>query len=188
MSLIVFYNGSRMDMGQIILIITSGLVCYCGFVEFRTKKVRNEAVALIAALFFVYSAVTQEWSQIVINSGFATVLFFLMLYFYNIRLIAGGDLKLVAAAFLWVGPHCVVPFLFFGALVIVLQIAAEKIHLVHPTASKSAALAPSICIALIATFVVGCLDESSRSIAVEHGLSWLNRLIYLVFPWAPHSG
>ena len=188
MSLVVFRSDGRTDMGQIILIITSGLVFYCGFVEFRTKRVRNEAVALIAALFFIYSAVNQEWSQIGINSGFAVVLFFLMLFFYNTRLIAGGDLKLAAAAFLWVGPHCVVPFLFFGTLVIVLQIAAEKIHLVHPTASKSAALAPSICIALIATFVVGCLDESSRSIAVEHGLSWLNRLIYLVFPWAPHSG
>ena len=167
---------------NLIMIITSGLVCYCGFSEFRAKKIRNEVVGLIAGFFFIYGAVNQQWIQILVNFIFAIILFIPMLHFYNNRLMAGGDLKLATAAFLWVGPNYVVPFLLLTALFIAVRLLV--LRTVSETSGERGALAPSIAFGLVATFMIEYITASSGSMV----LSWFYRLIYLVFPWAPHTG
>ena len=49
-----------------------------------------------------------------------------MLYYYNQKLMGGGDVKLFAVAFLWTGPWCTLPFALFLLIFVGLHAAAAK--------------------------------------------------------------
>ena len=96
--------------------------------------------------------------------GFAALLFLIMLYFYSMKLMGGGDLKLLTVAFLWVGPFCGLPFALFLLLFASVHVLAAKFKLVEAQIAngrKRLAFAPSIAAALIGVFMVGCLQPVS---------------------------
>ena len=80
------------------------------------------------------------------------------------KLMGGGDLKLLTVAFLWVGPFCALPFALFLLLFSGIHILAVKFKLVEAQIANGRthlAFAPSIAAALICVFMVGCLQPVS---------------------------
>ncbi len=76
------------------------------------------------------------------------------------KMMGGGDVKLLTVAFLWVGPSCALPFALFLLLFVSIHTVAAKLKLVESQVAgerTQVAFAPSIAAALIGVFMVGCL-------------------------------
>ena len=174
---------------QLILVLTAAILFYAAFDDFRHYKIRNEVVLALAGLYLVYAVLAGSWTNLAWNFGFATLLFLLMLFFYSMRLMGGGDLKLLTVAFLWVGPFCALPFavcLFFFAGI---HSLAAKFKLVESQVEggrKKIAFAPSIAASLISVFIVGCLDDNMRSFAYGNFGIWIHRIIHELLPGIPN--
>ena len=87
-----------------------------------------------------------------------------MLYYYSMKLMGGGDLKLLTVAFLWVGPFCSLPFALFLLLFAGVHVLAVKFKLLEGQivdGRTKLAFAPSIAAALISVFMAGCLQPTS---------------------------
>ena len=126
--------------------------------DFREFRIRNELVLILAGLFFVHAFVAGRWTSIPWNVGFALLMLAVMAYAYSLQKMGGGDLKLLAVAFLWTGPWAVVPFAVL--LVICTGLHYLAVRLGWATAEKTPAglripLAPSVAAALIGTFALG---------------------------------
>jgi prepilin peptidase CpaA len=145
---------------QIVLILTAATLFYVALTDFRHFKIRNELIIVLAGLFFLHAFLSGRWETLHWNLGFAALLFLIMLYFYSIKAMGGGDLKLLTVAFLWVGPFCALPFALFLLLFVCIHIAAVKFKLVEArvqSGRKWLPFAPAIAAALIGVFMIGCL-------------------------------
>src|SRR5471030_944493 len=116
---------------QGVLIITAAVLFYVALADFKHYKIRNEVVLILAGLFFVHAVLSGRWTSLHWNLGFAALLFAIMLYYYSMKLMGGGDLKLLTVAFLWVGPFCALPFALFLLVFICIHIIAVKLKLVE---------------------------------------------------------
>jgi prepilin peptidase CpaA len=145
---------------QIVLILTAATLFYVALTDLRHFKIRNEFIIVLTGLFFLHAFLSGRWTTLHWNLGFAALLFLMMLYFYSMKLMGGGDLKLLTVALLWVGPFCALPFALFLLFFVCIHIVAVKLKLVEAqviNAKKWLAFAPSVAAALISVFVIGCL-------------------------------
>jgi prepilin peptidase CpaA len=173
-------------LSQIVLIITGAVLFYIAFTDFKHYKIRNEVVLVLAGLFLLFVVILGSWTTLAWNFGFAVLAFLFMLYFYSMGLMGGGDLKLLTVALLWVGPFCAVPFAVFLLFFASIHTLAAKLKFVETQMKgerkEAIPFAPSIAAALIGTFLVGCLNDSMRSVAYSSLGMWLHRLIREVLP------
>ena len=145
---------------QTVLIITAALLFYVGLADFKHYKIRNEIILVLAGLFFVHAVLSGRWTTMYWNIGFAVLLFAIMLYFYSMKLMGGGDLKLLTVAFLWVGPFCAIQFAIILLLFIGIHLLADKFNWLDVKivdGHRMIPFAPSIAAALICVFMLGCL-------------------------------
>jgi prepilin peptidase CpaA len=149
---------------QMVLILTAAVLFYVALTDLKHYKIRNELILVLTVLFFLHAILSNRWTTLPWNLGFAAILFLLMLYPYSKKMMGGGDLKLLTVALLWVGPFCALPFAFFLLLFACIHIIAVKLKLVQAEAvneQKWLAFAPSIAAALIGVFIAGCLQPVS---------------------------
>jgi prepilin signal peptidase PulO-like enzyme (type II secretory pathway) len=102
------------------------------------------------------SWVTAHW-----NLAFAAFMFVIMVYFYSQNLMGGGDVKILAVAFLWTGIWCAFVFAVLMAIFAMVQVAAAKfgwLKVQKVGEQKRIPLAPSVAGALIICFMLGCLQ------------------------------
>jgi prepilin peptidase CpaA len=147
-------------LSQVVLVITSGLLFYVGLTDLKEYRIRNELILVIVGLFFVHALFSGRWVSIHWNIGFALLMFVLMLLAYEQKLMGGGDLKILAAAFLWVGVDCALLFAILLFVCAALHTIAAKLGWVDSQqvhGRTRIALAPAVAGALIGTFVLGCL-------------------------------
>jgi hypothetical protein len=93
------------------------------------------------------SWVTAHW-----NLAFAAFMFVIMVYFYSQNLMGGGDVKILAVAFLWTGIWCAFVFAVLMAIFAMVQVAAAKfgwLKVQKVGDQKRIPLAPSVAGALI---------------------------------------
>lgn len=141
-----------------ILLLTSATLFWVALTDFRNFKIPNEAVLILAGLYFLYAAASGQWPLVPWNVGFAILTLAGMIYIYALNQMGGGDIKLMAVAFLWTGPWSVLPFTLLLLLFIGIHYLAARLG--WAAAKKSASgwripLAPSIAGALIGTFALG---------------------------------
>ena len=84
-----------------------------------------------------------------------------MLYYYSQGLMGGGDVKLLAVAFLWTGPWAALPFailllIFVGVHVLAARVGWAVVQR-NEMGKQRIPLAPAIAAALIGTFMLGFL-------------------------------
>jgi prepilin peptidase CpaA len=147
-------------LSQAILVITSGLLFYVGLTDLKEYRIRNELVLVLAGLFFFHSLLSGRWVNMHWNVGFAALMFALMLLAYAQKLMGGGDLKILAVAFLWVGVDCALLFAILLFVCAAVHTMAAKLGWVaaqHVDGRTRIALAPAVAGALIGTFMLGCL-------------------------------
>ena len=145
---------------QIVLILTAAVLFYVALTDLKHFKIRNEFILVLAGLFFLHAFLSGRWTTLHWNLGFAALLFLIMLYFYSMKMMGGGDLKLLTVALLWVGPFCAFPFALFLLLFVCIHIIAVRLKLVQAqvvSEKKWIPFAPSIAAALISVFLAGCL-------------------------------
>jgi len=146
---------------QVVLVLTAATLFYVALTDLKHYKIHNEVILVLTALFFLHVVLSGRWTILHWNLGFAALLFLIMLYFYSMKLMGGGDLKLLTVALLWVGPFCALPFALFLLLFAGVHILAVKFKLAKAQLADgrtTLAFAPSIAAALICVFMVGCLQ------------------------------
>lgn len=146
---------------QLILIVTAAVLFYVALTDLKHFKIRNEFVLVLAGLFFLHALFSGRWAALHWNVGFAALMFLIMFYFYSMKLMGGGDLKLLTVALLWVGPFCALPFLLLLLLFVCIHIFAVMVKLVEANVvgeKKWIPFSPSIAAALIGVFIAGCLQ------------------------------
>jgi prepilin peptidase CpaA len=148
---------------QTVLILTGAALFYVALTDLKHFKIRNELILVLIGLFFLHAILSGRWTTLPWNFGFAAILFLIMLYPYSMKMMGGGDLKLLTVATLWVGPFCALPFALFLLLFAGIHAFAVKLKLVEGKAvgkRQSVAFAPSVAAALISVFVIGCLRST----------------------------
>jgi prepilin peptidase CpaA len=147
-------------VSQTVLILTAAVLFYVALTDLKHYKIRNEFILVLTGLFFLHAFLSGRWTTLPWNLGFAAILFLIMLYPYSMKMMGGGDLKLLTVAILWVGPFCALPFALFLLIFTCIHAFAVKFKLVEGKAVgewQSVAFAPSVAAALISVFLVGCL-------------------------------
>jgi prepilin peptidase CpaA len=145
---------------QGVLILTATVLFHVALTDLKQFKIGNDFVLVLAGLFFLHAILSGRWVMLHWNFGFAVLSFLVMLYFYSMKLMGGGDLKLLTVALLWVGPFCALPFAILLLIFISIHIVAVKLKLspVRVVSGKDwLPFAPSISGALIGVFMLGCL-------------------------------
>ncbi len=146
---------------HIVLVITAATLFYVALTDLRDFKIRNELILLLVGLFVLHAILSGRWVNIHWNIGLAVLILAIMLYYYSQNLMGGGDVKLLAVAFLWTGVHCAFPFAILWLIFVSVHFFAAKFGWVavkEVEKRKRIPLAPSIAAALIGTFMSGCLN------------------------------
>jgi prepilin peptidase CpaA len=149
---------SHLQASLSILILTSATLFWVALTDFRNLKIRNEAVLVLAGLYFLYAAVSGRWATVPWNVGFAVLMFAGMIYVYAVKKMGGGDIKLLAVAFLWTGPWSVLPFAILLVIFLGIHYLAVRLNWAEGVKSPQGLripLAPSVAGALIGTFALG---------------------------------
>ena len=145
---------------QTVLILTGAALLYVAFTDLKHYTIRNELILILTGLFFLHAFFSGRFTALPWNLGFAALSFLIMLYPYSMKMMGGGDLKLLTVAILWVGPFCAFPFALFLLVFAGIHAVAAKFKLVGGKAvgeRQSVAFAPSVAAALIGVFLIGCL-------------------------------
>jgi prepilin peptidase CpaA len=146
-----------------ILAITCVTLFWVALTDLVEFKIRNEFVIAVAGLYLAHAVVSGQWQSVPQNVAFATIMLAFMLYAYALEQIGGGDLKLLAAAFLWTGPWSAAPFALLLSIFCMAYYFAAKLG--WATARKTKAglrspLAPSIAGAMIGVFALGFVSPA----------------------------
>jgi prepilin peptidase CpaA len=137
-----------------------GVLAYIGITDFRTFKIRNEAVLLLLMLYVLFALAVRSWFDILLNVLFAATMFIVLLWCYAKKVVGGGDVKFMTTACLWVGGQSGLMFSIFLLTFIALHLGAVKIGWAKSKIiSDRLAIpyAPSIAGALGALIVLGYL-------------------------------
>jgi prepilin peptidase CpaA len=149
-----------------ILLITAGILFYAALTDLKQFRISNELVIALAGLFFLYALQSGQWAGIPWHVGFALAMSVVMLFFYAQGWMGAGDVKILAAALLWVGVDCALAFalLLLGfatahAIAAKLGWAATQ----QDGTGKQARIpfAPSVAAAMIGTVMLGCLQAAT---------------------------
>jgi prepilin peptidase CpaA len=147
-----------------ILALTAVTLFWVALTDLREFKVRNEFVAILAGLFVAHALSSGAWVSMQWNFAFALLMLAAGAYAYSLQQIGGGDLKLLAVAFLWTGPWFAAPFvvlllIFTGAYYVAARFgfAAAK----ETAAGLRIPLAPPLAGALIGALALGLVAPSS---------------------------
>jgi prepilin peptidase CpaA len=146
---------------HIVLIVTAATLFYMARTDLKEFKIRNVLVLCIAGLYGLFALVSGRWVGIQWNIGFAIFMLVIMLYYYSRGMMGGGDVKMLAVAFLWVGVECALVFAILLAVFIVIHLIAVRLgwaEVQELRGRKRIPFAPSIAAALIVTFMSGCLE------------------------------
>jgi prepilin peptidase CpaA len=147
-----------------ILVLTAATLFWVALTDLKEFKIRNEFVAILVGLFVVHALSSGAWVSMQWNFAFALLMLLGGAYAYSLQQIGGGDLKLLAVAFLWTGPWFAAPFvilllIFTGAYYVAARFgfAAAK----QTPAGLRVPLAPPLAGALIGALALGLIAPNS---------------------------
>jgi prepilin peptidase CpaA len=148
---------------NLILAITAVVLFYAALTDLKRYTIRDEVVLVLALLFFVHAFMSGRWTSIPWNIGLSGVILIFLIYFYSHKLVGGGDVKLLTVALLWVGLDCALPFAVLLLISTIIHTLAAKTGWVDTQRvagddRSRIPFAPSVAVALIGVFLLGCLQ------------------------------
>ena len=148
--------------GYFVLVITSALLFQAALTDLREYKIRNELVLALAGLFVLHTLLTGHWANLKWDVPFAALMFAVLLAFYSLGWMGGGDVKILTVALLWTGLSSALPFALLLALFCSAHAFAAKYGWVKSQdidgRSRRIPYAPSVAAALICTFMLRSLQ------------------------------
>jgi prepilin peptidase CpaA len=147
-----------------ILVITAVTLFWVALTDLREFKIRNEFVAVLIVLYLLYALCSGAWVSMQWNFAFALLMLLGGAYAYSLQQIGGGDLKLLAVAFLWTGPWYAAPFvilllIFTGVYYLAARFGFAAAH--RTAAGLRIPLAPPLAGALIGALALGLVAPGS---------------------------
>jgi prepilin peptidase CpaA len=109
-----------------LLFIFPFMMLYAAAMDVLTMRITNRVSIGLAAAFFIVAAIAgMPAQQMLVHVGVGLAVLVANMLLFQLRLVGGGDAKLLAAAALWVGYEQLIPFLvyvtiFGGVLALVL--------------------------------------------------------------------
>lgn len=123
-----------------LILLAAFVAClaWCSVEDSRSRNISHRAVLAIAALYIPYAAAGfAPWQGGLIAGAIFLVAGFVL---FSLRIMGGGDAKMIAAVGLWVGTGQIDTFVFYtaiaGAVVAITILAALRLGL--PTQSSNA--------------------------------------------------
>jgi Flp pilus assembly protein protease CpaA len=135
---------------------TITVLCYIGYTDLRTFKIRNQSLLLLLVFFILYAILVRSAEDILFDVLFGAVIFGFLLFPYARKLIGGGDVKFFAIACMWVGTHCALIFSSALLIFIVLHLAALRMRWIVTMDGQRIPYGPSVAGALISVILLGC--------------------------------
>jgi prepilin peptidase CpaA len=80
-------------------------LCFAIVSDFRTLIIPNWAPVTLVALFALFAAIHLDWRGALAHLTVAALVFVVALVFFLARWMGGGDVKLLTAVALWMGPE-----------------------------------------------------------------------------------
>jgi prepilin peptidase CpaA len=134
------------------------ILIYVAVEDMLRFKISNESVVVLALLFVVFSIVTGAPWPPLWHLLFGVVMFAVILAVYSFRLIGGGDAKLLAVAFLWIGAQNAAFFCLLLSLAAAVYIVVQRLFHILPGKTTATGFmipyGPSIAVAWIATMAL----------------------------------
>ena len=87
----------------LIRVALAAILIFVAFDDLRNFQIRNEAVAALVVLFLLKAALGGRYWEAFSHAVFAAAILGAFLFMYAKELLGGGDVKLLGAAFLWLG-------------------------------------------------------------------------------------
>ena len=109
-------------LSHVVLVITAAVLFYAALTDLRHFKIGNELILVLIGLFIVHALLSGRWVTAHWNLAFAAFMFVIMVYFYSQNLMGGGDVKMLAVAFLWTGIWCAFVFAVLMAIFAMVQV------------------------------------------------------------------
>ena len=128
----------------------------------REYKIRNELILALAGLFALYALLVGHWADLKWDVVFAGSMFVVLVVLYSLGWMGGGDVKILAVAFLWTGLSGALPFAILLALFCSVNTFAAKLGWAPSRTidggRRRIPFAPSVAAALICTFILRSLQ------------------------------
>ena len=153
------------DFATVVLVVTVAALFYAAFTDLKHYKISNELILLLIGLFVLHALLSSRWTDMAWNLGLAAGVFVFLIYFYSRHWIGGGDVKILAVAFLWVGIECALQFVLLLLPFVSLHTFAAKFGWVESRQASNDSrqripFAPSIAAALMTAILLGCLHSA----------------------------
>ena len=156
---------SNLAPSNMVLVVTAAVLFYIAVADLKHYKIRNELILALIVLFFVHTLFSARWVNAAWSFGLAALVLIFLVYFYSRRWMGGGDVKILAAAFLWTGVDCALVFALLLLVFVSLHTIAAKLGWADLQVDRERrariAFAPSVAAALIAIIMLGCLRSSA---------------------------
>jgi len=141
-----------------VTIVTSALLLHAAWTDLREYRIRNELILAIAGLFVLHAVLAGNWADLKWDIAFAALMFAILLAFYGMGWMGGGDVKVLAVAFLWTGLSGALPFavllaLFSSAYGLAAKFGWAKSQITD-RGRRRIPFAPAVATALIGTFLL----------------------------------
>jgi len=142
----------------LVLLVASALLLKAAWTDWREYRISNQLVLALAGLFVPYAFLADQWFNLKWDIGFAGLMSLVLLVFYALGSMGGGDVKLLAVAFLWTGLSGALPFAILLALFSSVHGIAAKLGWVKSQVAESGRrripFAPAVAGALICTLML----------------------------------
>jgi prepilin peptidase CpaA len=149
-------------LANIILVVAAAVLFHAAVTDLKAYKIRNETILLLVSLFVLHAIASGRWVDAGWNVGLAAVVFAFLVYFYSRGWMGGGDIKMLTVALLWTGVDCALVFaillFIFASLHALVARFGWAGSAVAGDERRRIAFAPSVAAALIAVFMLGCLQ------------------------------
>jgi prepilin peptidase CpaA len=136
------------------MLLLAGAVLFIIYDDFRHYRIRNSITGLLGLLFLAWTIARGDYSNLLWHAVFACGASTLLLVLYARDLMGGGDVKLLAVAFLWVGWQGSLIFsvvLFVASFVYAVGAKLELFPSIMRRSKQHVPFGPSIGLALLAT-------------------------------------
>lgn len=141
-----------------VLAVTAAILFWVALTDLREFRIPNRFVIALAGLYFVYALVSGAWTSMYWNVGFAILMLAAGTRAYALSMMGGGDLKLLAVAFLWTGPWTALPFAILLLILTGLYYVAARFGFAasrRTDAGLRIPLAPPLAGALVGVLALG---------------------------------
>jgi prepilin peptidase CpaA len=143
----------------VIIVATAALLFYAALTDLKQYTIPNGLIIALALLFILHVLILNRWSELPWNIAFVLLIFLILIFFYSLGWIGGGDVKLLTVALLWTGIHCALVFAIILLICVTVHTVVVKLKRVkHRNDSNPVriAFAPSIAAAFVGVLMLGC--------------------------------